>query len=160
MSYKKYTGLGLAGLLYFANPSEAQENRITELQTRINATRIMLADSTTDGLGESQAGADLMRMIAERDSLVVDNSASEEAQTDSTPAIERPKRYPSIIIGTHAGQSRGLEAGVQYGQFALTANYNTAGNETTHEETGPTSLTGMQGQIRTYEGNYNAIGAG
>jgi len=149
MKGKTITAAVATGLLYFASPSEAQENRLDELASRIYETESALADSTIDGLGRAQAERDLEAWTAELDSLQL-------AQ------LPQSKSRWNGIIGASAGQSsKGLEVGVQHGSFALVGNYNMGSNETSEKVDGPTSnTTGMQGQVSTRNTGYNALGIG
>ncbi|MDP3986608.1 MAG: hypothetical protein Q8P81_00075 [Nanoarchaeota archaeon] len=155
MNFRKYIGIAAASTIVSVGTAYAQnDNRIEELNTKITAIQKKL-DANVDGQGELDAIADLGLMFTERDSLL----RAQETQLPSTQEETRGIR-PQLMAGFHAGQVNGLDLGLQYGPMALTVNYSNSGDEIFERVRGPKSSSGMQGQVRTYGTDYNALGVG
>ncbi|MBU2616162.1 MAG: hypothetical protein KKC19_03600 [Nanoarchaeota archaeon] len=122
---------GVAGLLYFANPSQAQENKVGELTQKIDDLQTQLSTASSEdstSIGYNQARRKLESMVTERDSL-----ASEPVEL---PETQRQNQIsPGVIADGYIGSqgTRGARLGLNKGRFNFLASLENSEDHVTKE---------------------------
>lgn len=136
---KKLIGAGVAGALYLASPSQAEEptwSDVHAISAQADTLKTMLADSTFTGLGRTQAEADLKRLREEADRMRQTLWAREDVaatQALEAEAAEARAIKPSVEWAIAQGNKGSARVGFRRGKFSLVGSYTQEGEDSNEE---------------------------